>query len=112
MARNDGLSTSGSRSWRYCPGRVCEDARSGESDTSMLTWKRDSAAGSIDEIGVGVQTLVSWRTAARVANRRRGRWWRRVKGWRGRGRRRRIDMGSKEGLACAWGREGIETDMV
>lgn len=73
MARKEGFSTSRSRSWRYCPGKVCEAARSGELDTSMLMWKRDSAAVSIDEIGVGVQTVVSCRTAASVANRRRGR---------------------------------------
>ncbi|KAL4335356.1 hypothetical protein GQ457_07G016600 [Hibiscus cannabinus] len=110
MARKEGFSTSGSRNWRYCPGKVCEATRSGEFDTSMLTWKRDSAAISIDETGDGIQTVVSWRTAARVANRRRGRRWRGVKD--GKGSRRRIDMGRGGALKGACGTEGVMTVMV
>lgn len=46
---------------------------SGASEMSIDTWKSDSAAGEISASGAGVQTVVSWRTAAaaRVARRRR-----------------------------------------
>lgn len=64
----------------------------------MATWNSDSAAGSTSESGAGVQTLVSWRTAADTVAMRRRRWLLRFF----RLRRRRMDMGEGEGLKCAW----------
>ena len=101
MARNDGFSTSGTRSCKYCPARVCDAARSGESKTSILTWKSDSAAGSIPERGACVQTVVSCHTAAATVARRRMRWC--LIRWFG-ARRRRTVMERRGGQWCAWGR--------
>lgn len=72
----------------------------------MLTWKSDSAAGSISDRGACVQIVVSCRTAAATVARRRL-WWclRCVVRWFG-ARRRRIDMEMREGLWCAWRRGG------
>lgn len=92
MARNAGFGASGTRSWRYCPGTVKDPARSGLSETSMLTWKSvpSSAAGLTTVRGACVQVIESWRTAATTASEERPR--RR----RGATRRRRLgntDMG-------------------
>lgn len=48
---------------------------SGESDTSMVTWKSDSAAGLMETSGVWVQMVVSCLTEADIERRRRL-WWR------------------------------------
>lgn len=99
MARNEGLDSSGTRSWRYWPARVWDEARSGASVRSMQTWKSDSAAGSISESGAWVQSAVSWRTAAATLAKR----WRRSFSFRWLGlRRRKIDMGGRGELRCAW----------
>lgn len=71
-------------------------ARSGESEMSTVTWKRDSAAGSTTESGACVQTVVSWGTAAAAREAKRRRWWFSF-------RCRRIDMGGRRVLQCAWG---------
>lgn len=86
MARKEVLATSGRRSWRYWPARVWEATRTGESETSIDTWKSDSAAGRTLASGAGVQTAVSWRRAAETENSRRGERvrWRRMVAMRGR----------------------------
>lgn len=44
-----------------------DTASSGESETSIATWKRDLAAGETVRRGAGVQIAVSGRTAAAAA---------------------------------------------
>lgn len=88
MARKEGLGESGTFSCKYCPARVYEEAMSGASDTSMETWKRDSAAGSMREIGDGVNRVVSCRTAEATTENKRRLLWRRS----GRVRWRKKDM--------------------
>lgn len=56
---------------------------SGDSDTSIVTWKSDSAAGLMDTSGVCVQMVVSCLTEALIERRRRlwcFRWRKRVVG--------------------------------
>lgn len=102
IARKVGLEMSARRSWRYCPAHVWDSARSGASETSIDMWKRDCAAGSTSVRGTGVQTVVSWRTAAAATVAKRRLW-----GFRRRkGRRRRTDMEWGGVLTCAWGGRG------
>lgn len=75
---------------------------SGASEMSIDMWKSDSAAGEISASGAGVQTVVSWRTAAAARVARWRRWGFRLSNEM----RRRIDMGGKVWLTCAWGKEG------
>lgn len=71
---------------------------SGESDTSMVTWKSESAAGLMETSGVGVQTVVSCLTEAET-ERRRQLWWRRCWGfsWR-----KRVEEGKNLVWRGAW----------
>lgn len=80
---------------------------------SIEMWKSDSAADSIRERGAGVQREASWRTAAADTT-EATRLFRDKRRWRVRGSRRRINMGEREWLKCAWVTEGAKgrVDMV
>lgn len=58
MARKVGLVESGTRSWRYWPALVCEAASAVESETSIVTWNKDSAAGETVTRGADTQVVV------------------------------------------------------